>query len=133
MNWYKQALLQNYATFSGRARRKEYWYFALGNVLAIVLLTVVDLSLGTYNEELEIGAFSGLYLLAVLIPSIAVGVRRLHDTGRSGWWLLLSAVPLVGALVILYFTVLDSEPGANEYGPNPKGVIRTPPEPISPG
>jgi uncharacterized membrane protein YhaH (DUF805 family) len=133
MNWYKQALLHNYATFSGRARRREYWYFALGNVLAIVLLTVVDLSVGTYNEELEIGAFSGLYLLAVLIPSIAVGVRRLHDTGRSGWWLLLSAVPVVGALVILYFTVLDSEPGANEYGPNPKGVIRSPPEPISPG
>jgi uncharacterized membrane protein YhaH (DUF805 family) len=133
MNWYKQALLHNYANFSGRARRKEYWYFALGNLLAIVLLTVVDLSVGTYNEELEIGVFSGLYLLAVLIPSIAVGVRRLHDTGRSGWWLLLSAVPVVGALVILYFTVLDSEPGANEYGPNPKGLIRTPPEPISPG
>ncbi len=133
MNWYKQALLRNYATFSGRARRKEYWYFTLGNAIAALVLTMVDLGAGTFNEELEIGLFSGLYLFAVLIPSIAVSVRRLHDTGRSGWWLLIGLIPLVGVLVIFYFTVLDSEPGANQYGPNPKGEIRTPPEPLSPG
>ena len=85
MNWYMEALRQ-YATFEGRARRKEYWFFTLFNFLALVVLTVVDMELGTFNEQAEIGLFGGVYLLAVLVPSIAVTVRRLHDTNRSGWW-----------------------------------------------
>jgi uncharacterized membrane protein YhaH (DUF805 family) len=121
MNWYLQALKQ-YATFDGRARRKEYWFFMLFNVLVIVVLSVLDVLVGTFSMEAEIGLFSGLYALAMLIPGLAVLVRRLHDTDRSGWWVLLNLIPVIGALVILVFTLLDSQPGANRFGPNPKGV-----------
>jgi uncharacterized membrane protein YhaH (DUF805 family) len=121
MNWYLAAL-KKYATFEGRARRKEFWFFALFNFLAIVLLALIDAVLGTFSEEAGIGLLSGIYGLAIIIPSIAVTVRRLHDTDRSGWWFLLSFVPLIGGLVLLVFEVLDSTPGANRYGPNPKGV-----------
>jgi uncharacterized membrane protein YhaH (DUF805 family) len=86
------------------------------------LLALIDGVLGTFSEEAGIGFLSGIYVLAIIIPSIAVTVRRLHDTDRSGWWFLLSFVPLIGGLVLLVFEVLDSTPGANRYGPNPKGV-----------
>jgi uncharacterized membrane protein YhaH (DUF805 family) len=119
VNWYREAL-RKYATFEGRARRKEYWFFMLGNFLAVVVLTVVDMALGTFNEQAEIGLFGGIYLLAVLIPSIAVTVRRLHDTDRSGWWLLIVFIPILGALVLLVFMILDGTPGTNRFGPNPK-------------
>jgi uncharacterized membrane protein YhaH (DUF805 family) len=122
MNWYREALMK-YATFEGRARRKEYWFFVLFNFLVVVVLSVVDMGIGTFNEEAEIGLLSGVYLLAVLIPSIAVTVRRLHDTDRSGWWILLNFIPVIGSVVILIFAVLDSQPGGNRFGPNPKGVI----------
>ena len=122
MNWYMEAL-RKYATFEGRARRKEYWFFMLFNFLAVVILSVVDMGIGTFNEKAEIGLLSGVYLLAVLIPSIAVTVRRLHDTDRSGWWILLNFIPVVGSVVILVFAILDSQPGGNRFGPNPKGVI----------
>lgn len=129
MNWYLQAL-KKYAVFEGRARRKEYWFFVLFNVLALVALGMLDVLLGTYSEETEVGLFSGLYALAVLIPSLAVTVRRLHDTNRSGWWVLIHFIPIIGAIVMLVFTVLDSQPGANRFGPNPKGVIG-PGKPVS--
>lgn len=122
LNWYLTALKQ-YATFEGRARRREYWYFALGNFVAIVGLSIVDMMIGTFDEKAEIGLLSGLYTLAVFIPGIAVSVRRLHDTDRSGWWLLIALVPLVGWLVMLVFACLDSQPGGNRFGTNPKGVI----------
>lgn len=122
MNWYREAL-RKYATFEGRARRKEYWFFVLFNFLAVVVLSVVDMMIGTFDEKAEIGLLSGVYLLAVLIPSIAVTVRRLHDTDRSGWWILLNFIPVIGSIVILVFAVLDSQPGGNRFGPNPKGVI----------
>jgi uncharacterized membrane protein YhaH (DUF805 family) len=108
--------------FDGRARRKEYWMFCLVSIL-------ISLAIGFASGF--VGAMLGLsesvttmlalvYTLAVLIPSLAVAVRRLHDTGRSGWWLLIVLVPLVGAIVLLVFSVQDSEPGANSYGKNPK-------------
>jgi uncharacterized membrane protein YhaH (DUF805 family) len=121
MNWYLE-VWKKFAVFQGRARRKEYWFFALFNVLAIAILTVIDTMIGTFNMQTGIGVLSGLYCIAVLLPSLAVGVRRLHDIGKSGWWLLLGLVPLVGGIVLLVFALLDSEPGTNEYGPNPKGV-----------
>jgi uncharacterized membrane protein YhaH (DUF805 family) len=122
MNWYREALTK-YAVFEGRSRRREYWWFALVNALVALALGMLDVAVGTYSVELEIGLFSGLYLLAVLLPGIAVTVRRLHDTNRSGWWVLIGFVPLVGAIVLIVFACLDSQPGANRYGPNPKGVI----------
>ena len=89
----------------------------------IVVLAIVDVIAGTYSEEAEMGLFSGLFVLATLIPTIAVLVRRLHDTDRSGWWVLINFIPLIGSLVLLVFAVLDSQPGANRFGPNPKGVM----------
>ena len=121
MNWYLQALKQ-YAVFKGRARRKEYWFFALFNLIVSVVLTVVDYMTGSLDPELGVGLLSGIYSLAILIPSLAVTVRRLHDTDRTGWWVLIAFIPFIGAIVLLVFMLLDSQPGDNRYGPNPKGV-----------
>ncbi len=113
MNWYLQ-VLKKYAVFSGRARRKEYWMFVLFNTIIVFVLGFVE---GLFGGP---GIIANIYSLAVLIPSIAVFVRRLHDTGRSGWWFFIGFVPLVGAIVLLVFMVKDSDPGDNQYGPNPK-------------
>ena len=106
--------LKKYADFSGRARRTEYWMFFLFNFVIAIGVSVVDYVLGTT------GILGLLFALAILIPSIAVGVRRLHDTDRSGWWLLIGFVPLIGAIVLIIFLVLDSSPGDNRFGANPK-------------
>ena len=119
MNWYLH-VLKNYATFSGRARRKEYWMFFLISALISIVLTLLDILLGTYSVEYEAGLFSGLYSLLILIPSIAVVVRRLHDTDRSGWWILISLIPLICVIVLFVFICLDSQPGTNRFGANPK-------------
>ncbi|MCC6192867.1 MAG: DUF805 domain-containing protein, partial [Burkholderiales bacterium] len=113
MDWYI-GVLKKYAVFEGRARRKEYWMFILFNLIVAAILNTVDWMVGTG------GLLGGIYGLAVLIPGIAVTVRRLHDTGRSGWWILIVLVPLVGWIILLIFMVLDSHPGDNQYGPNPK-------------
>jgi uncharacterized membrane protein YhaH (DUF805 family) len=122
MNWYI-GVWKKFAVFEGRAARTEYWMFFLFNILIGIVLAVADLATGTFSEETGLGLLGGLYSLAVLIPSIAVTVRRLHDTGRSGWWVLVGLIPLLGVLVLLVFMVLDSEPGENAYGPNPKGAM----------
>ena len=121
MKWYL-AVLKNYAGFTGRARRTEFWMFALFNLIFAFILGLIDGLIGTFTFDIGIGLFSGLYALAVLIPGIAVAVRRLHDVGKSGWMLLIALIPIVGAiwLLVLYFT--DSNAGENQYGPNPKGV-----------
>lgn len=113
MEWYIR-VLENYAVFEGRAHRTEYWMFVLINLFIIIGITLLEGALRTQ------GIIGSLYSLAVLIPSIAVSVRRLHDIGRSGWWLLISLLPLLGTLVLLVFHCLDSEPGENDYGPDPK-------------
>jgi len=119
MNWYIKCVAEKYADFSGRARRSEYWYFSLVNAIISIILEVVSgvlqRSVGDIAEFLPI-----LYFLAVFIPSIAVGTRRLHDTGRSGWWQLIGLVPIIGAIVLIVFTVQDSSFDRNQYGPNPK-------------
>jgi uncharacterized membrane protein YhaH (DUF805 family) len=117
MNWYL-AVLKNYVGFSGRARRKEYWYFVLFNIIIVAILTIIDSILRTRILEI-------LYGLAVLIPSIAVAFRRLHDTGRSGWWWLIGFIPIIGTIILIIFFVLDSQPGDNKYGPNPKATVLT--------
>lgn len=127
MRWYFQAL-KKYAVFSGRARRMEYWIFQLGNMLIATLLSVgeaaVRLSMGGMKVEpgsAPVLIVVNVFTLLIIIPTLAVTIRRLHDTGRSGWWILICFIPLIGALVLLVFMVLDSEPGPNRYGPNPKG------------
>ena len=122
MNWYLQ-VLKKYAVFTGRAQRAEYWYFFLFNLIIAIALGIIDGLLGTYSAESGYGLLSGLYMLAVLIPGIAVGVRRLHDTNRSGWWMLIGLIPIIGTIVLIVFFVLDSTPGENQHGPNPKGVM----------
>lgn len=107
---------KKYATFNGRARRKEYWMFILFNMLVAFGVNVVDAVLGME------GLLGGLYSLAVLIPGWAVFTRRMHDIGKSGWWWLIGLVPVVGAIVLLVFMCKDGQPGDNAYGPNPKGV-----------
>jgi uncharacterized membrane protein YhaH (DUF805 family) len=119
MNWYLEAL-RKYAVFEGRARRKEYWFFILFNVLISMVLGFVDRFIGNINPESGLGILSGIYTLGVIIPGMAVSVRRLHDTGRSGWWLLITFVPVIGAIIFFYFMVLDSDTESNEYGPSPK-------------
>lgn len=115
MNWYIE-VLKKYAVFDGRAHRSEYWMFVLFNVIITIVLGLIDRLLGIS------GVLSGIYGLAVLIPGIAVSIRRLHDTNRSGWWLLISLVPVIGTIVLIVFMVQDSQPGTNQYGPNPKAA-----------
>ncbi|MGD0293685.1 MAG: DUF805 domain-containing protein [Terracidiphilus sp.] len=119
MNWYLM-VLKKYAQFSGRSRRKELWMFTLFNCIfswALYILGIV------FKENMLGTIFLGLYfiyVLAVLVPGLAVGVRRLHDTNRSGWWWFIILVPFVGPIILLVFWVLDSQPGTNQYGPCPK-------------
>jgi len=118
MSWYLD-VLKKYAVFSGRARRKEYWMFVLVNVIIAFVLGLIDGIVGVALES-DQSLLSTLYTLAILLPSLAVGVRRLHDTGRSAWWLLIALVPIIGPIVLLVFLVQDSQHGDNQYGPNPK-------------
>ena len=112
-------VLKKYAVFTGRARRSEYWLFFLANVIISVVIGLVFGVLGLG----ELGSMvSLLYGLLVLLPNLGVTFRRLHDTGRSGWWLLILLIPFIGAIVLLVFMALDSQPGDNKYGPNPKGT-----------
>ena len=111
MNWYLGAL-KKYAVFSGRSRRMEYWMFALFNFIISIILTCIDVFVGT-------AVLGMLYGLAVLIPSLAVTARRLHDTDRTGWWILIAFVPVIGAIVLLIFMVLEGTPGSNRFGDNP--------------
>jgi len=121
MNWYLE-VLKKYADFNGRARRKEYWMFFLFNIIISIALIIVDGILGTSAAPGAMGLFGAIYLLALLIPGIAVAVRRLHDTGRSGWWILIGLVPFVGGIILIVFLVQDSTPGDNQFGRNPKMV-----------
>ncbi|MGL5334388.1 MAG: DUF805 domain-containing protein [Aeromonas veronii] len=116
MNWYISVLKQ-YAVFSGRARRTEYWMFVLCNVIVMLLIGMVDKLIGGDNELI-----SSIYSLAVLLPSLAVAARRLHDTDRSAWWLLLGLIPVIGTLVLIYFMVCNGQQGPNRFGDDPKAA-----------
>ncbi|MEU1122939.1 DUF805 domain-containing protein [Streptomyces sp. NPDC005899] len=114
MNWYLN-VLKNYAGFSGRARRKEYWMFVLFNAIVAAVLVGIGAALETQIPYI-------IYMVAVLIPTLAVVVRRLHDTGRSGWWFFITFVPLVGGIILLVFMCTEGARTANEYGADPKLV-----------
>lgn len=117
MNWYVD-VLKKYAVFTGRACRKEYWMFFLFNLIIIFCLSFIEGLLGISSSGY--GILSSLYSFAILLPCVGVTIRRLHDTNRSGWWWLISFVPLIGAIILIVFMVQDSQEGANQYGPNPK-------------
>ncbi len=119
MNWFLLAL-SKYTVFSGRSQRSEYWYFVLFGFLISIGLAIIDLATGLVDPQQGIGLFSGIFSLALLIPNITAGVRRLHDTGRSGWWMLLAFIPIIGAIVLIVFYAQDSQPNENRFGPNPK-------------
>ena len=120
MEWYLKVMKQ-YADFNGRARRKEYWMFLLFNIIFALVAMLVDNLLGMrINEQIPYGYLYLLYGLATFIPGIAVGVRRLHDVGKSGWWYLIAFIPLIGGIYLLYLFIQDGTPGSNEYGVNPK-------------
>ncbi|MFN1650048.1 DUF805 domain-containing protein [Vibrio rotiferianus] len=118
-DWYYKVIL-NYTNFNGRARRQEYWYFTLVNVLVNLVMGIIDRAIGSATQMDNFGFFGVIYALFIMIPSIAVTVRRLHDSGRTGWWALIAFVPVIGILVLLYFLIQDSEEGSNQYGANPK-------------
>lgn len=113
--------LKKYADFSGRAPRAEYWWFYLLIIIGYIVATILDSLLGLDGAVGPYGIVTALFGLAVLIPSIAVGARRLHDTDRSGWWLLIGLIPLIGAIVLLVFFVLPGTQGSNRFGPDPYG------------
>ena len=121
MNWYLK-VFQQYADFKGRARRMEFWMFTLINAIIAFIIAVIERMMGWNFEESDTGFISSIYSLVVLIPSIAVSVRRLHDVGKSGWMLLLNFIPLIGQIWLLILFITDSLPGSNQYGPNPKNI-----------
>jgi uncharacterized membrane protein YhaH (DUF805 family) len=117
----KTCLQRKYADFNGRARRSEYWFFFLFTAIVAAIGAVLDSILGFRSESTGSGPIQGILNLALLIPGIAVAARRLHDTGRSGWWQLIGLIPLVGWIILIVWFVQDSK-ADNKYGPNPKGV-----------
>ena len=111
--------LKKYADFSGRAPRAEYWWFYLLIIIGYVLATILDSTLGFTGAVGPYGVIMSVFALAMLVPSIAAGIRRLHDTDRSGWWLLIGLVPLIGAIVLIVFFVTQGTQGPNKYGDDP--------------
>jgi len=118
MKWYLHAF-RKYAVFKGRARRREYWIFELMNAAIALALFVLAVELGKSGYPYFL-SLPLLYIAATMIPSLSSLIRRLHDTGRSGWWFWINLIPLFGPISLLIFTVEDSQPGENRYGPNPK-------------
>lgn len=130
--YFVDTLKNRYADFKGRASRSEYWYFLLFSIIIGLILSLLDsiiinpiLGIHPIDESGRAGVLGTLFSLGTMIPSFALALRRLHDIGKKGWWILLALIPVVnfiGVFVLLYFFIKDSQPGANEYGPNPKGV-----------
>ncbi len=123
MKWYIE-VMKKYAVFSGRARLKEYWMFVLFNLIFGIAAILLDNLLGTASEDTGYGVIYGLYSLAILLPALAVMVRRLHDIGKSGWWFFISLIPLVGGIWLLVLLATSGQVGDNQYGPDPKAVAQ---------
>jgi len=125
--YFLDTIKNRYAQFEGRASRSEFWYFALFYFLIDIIISAIDAFIVnpmigmTPDQAAQGGVLQMVFALGLLIPSIALGIRRLHDIGKSGWWYLLVFIPIIGWLALLYFYILDSQPGTNKYGANPKG------------
>jgi uncharacterized membrane protein YhaH (DUF805 family) len=121
MKWFLKAFVQ-FADFNGRARRKEYWMFALFQLLFLIAAMLTDNAMEITFKPLSYGPFYRVTAIAFFIPSLAVTVRRLHDIGKSGWVYLFILIPIAGAISMLVLLVRDSQPSENAYGPNPKEI-----------
>ena len=122
MNHYKNAL-KKYFDFKTRATRAEYWYFFLFFMLGLIVFAFIDIYIGSIigkDENETFIFFTMIFLLSHLIPGYAVLFRRMHDIGKSAWWILLGIIPYIGSFIIFYFALKKSQPGTNKYGPNPK-------------
>jgi uncharacterized membrane protein YhaH (DUF805 family) len=114
----RTVLTQKFATFDGRARRSEFWWFALFTTIVQVIASIIDRAI--LGADSQVGVVAGIAWLALIVPSLAVGARRLHDTGRSGWWQLLSLIPLVGTIILIIWWAKDGDAAPNQHGINPK-------------
>ena len=114
-----QSCLSKYTTISGRARRAEYWWFYLFTLIITIVAAVLDGMVGVMTAGFGAGIFSIIVILGIILPSICVTVRRLHDQDRSGWWILVAFVPAIGAIVLLVFMILRGTEGDNRFGPDP--------------
>lgn len=121
MDWYIK-VLTNYSNFNGRARRMEYWMFQLINFLITTALLIIGSLLGFGFGMFPFAFISIIYSIGLFIPSLAVTVRRLHDTGKSGWMILIAFIPLIGSIILLVFLLSDGTFEDNQYGPNPKEI-----------
>lgn len=121
MKWFIKVLKQ-YVDFKGRARRKEYWMFVLFYSIFLIITSILDITLGIGFGDTGTGPITLLFYLAILIPGLAVTVRRLHDVGKSGWMMLIQLIPIIGTIWLLVLLVTNSNPGENKYGANPKGI-----------
>jgi len=119
MNWYFKVLKQ-YADFNGRASRKEYWMFVLFNFIISIIAVIIDVILELEMEG--IGPIFIIYFFVIFIPRIAVGVRRLHDSGKSGWMMLIVLIPMIGIIWYIILMTIDSDFGENQYGEDPKQI-----------
>jgi uncharacterized membrane protein YhaH (DUF805 family) len=115
VNYYFVAF-RKYAVFNGRATRSEYWYFTLLNIVFTLVFGLIDHLMGNFVVEAGYGPLSAIYTLAAITPGVAVSVRRLHDTERSGWWFMITIIPVIGMLVFLYWAIQESDPDPNQYG-----------------
>ncbi|MCR5746549.1 MAG: DUF805 domain-containing protein [Lachnospiraceae bacterium] len=113
-----KSCFSQYVGFSGRARRSEYWYFSLFELIVSIALSI----LGAITGSGIFSVLSGIFALATILPGLAVSIRRLHDIGKSGWFVLISLIPVIGTILIIIWACKDSDPGDNQYGPNPKGM-----------
>ncbi|WP_179336059.1 DUF805 domain-containing protein [Winogradskyella costae] len=120
MEWYLKVVKDNYANFTGRARRQEYWMFVLFNLIFVIGVAVVS---GVLTALTDVAAFASLYViyvLGIIIPSLAVAVRRLHDVGKSGWFYFISLIPLIGGIWLIILFATEGDKGPNSYGADPK-------------
>ncbi len=123
IEWYKKVVFENYANFSGRARRSEYWYFLLANLIVGIIAGIIDNVAGINFAPIPYGWLYLANALFTIIPGLAVAVRRLHDVGKSGWFFFIVLIPFIGSIWLLILFCKDSDEGANQYGADPNDIF----------
>lgn len=123
IDWYKKVVFENYANFRGRARRSEYWFYCLASFIISIGLAIVEYLFNLSHLNLQYGILRGLYSLLVFIPGLAVSVRRLHDVGKSGWFLFIAFIPIIGLIWLFILFCKEGEYGANEYGQDTNDIF----------